>query len=176
MVALADRYDGNTTVVRRVRSEQLVSRRRCPDEDSGEFLDAMDAVQDRLGEPGDPVSNAREEDILRLAHPPAYTFIVNSQANRDFGLADIRRFMRNTLSIVTLVLLLPLQCWGLVPLCRRWLGRSVGPAARLAIVPISTALPPTPRHQSTSANRNGRGALNRSLPRERASGAPITEQ
>lgn len=68
---LADRDGGNTKVVRRACSGQLVSRRLRPDEDPEEFLEAMDAVWDRLAELGDPVSDARYEDILLLALTPA---------------------------------------------------------------------------------------------------------
>lgn len=80
-------------------------------------------------------------------------------------------------SIAALVLLLPRLYRGLVPLCRRrWLGRSVGPTARLVIAPTTAAWPPSPRHPSACANRDGRGALNQSMPRERPNDVPITEQ
>lgn len=111
---LADRDGGNNNVVRRSCSEKLVSRRLRPDEEPEELLEVMDAVRDRLAELGDPVSDAHYEDIL----------LSMSSSTRVRWIEILGSLIPAVLcgtpsSIAALILLLPRQCRGLVPLYRR---------------------------------------------------------
>lgn len=64
-------------MVPRAYLEQPVSCRLRQDEDAEEFVEALDADRDQFAELGDPLSNARYKDILVLALPPAYNFILD---------------------------------------------------------------------------------------------------